>query len=431
MAKIFKASEDADVKQLDFFSTPPTNTSVKDKRYLVVHPVSGITSNTTVLHFQIKANTLHYLDLWNTLLWARIKIRDGDGNIPTAEDNVWVVNHILRTLWKQVEVYIGGKLVTPGTNNYHYKACMGAYLYDLDTYGKKAQMGTELFYEDTPGAHDSLDGDPTNQGTVTRQGLMGGGESCELEGRLGEDVMAIKKLVLNGVPVDIKLYLNRMPVVVMSDDAVKGWRVEIEDAYLKACVADVGSAIVSAQGQSLERGIRAQYFFKQAILNNYTMAQGQRNFSQTIFQGKVPQRIVVAMVSSDRYTGDYRLNPFYFDHFYVSNMSILVNDVSTPGRPMEMNFRKRQYATALNSVQRVNPNILINQESFDKGYALFVFDINPNMNEDELPLQKTGTVRLEMQFDRALPEAVQVLAYGEFLSCIQIDNTRAVQYTPL
>ena len=431
MAKIFKSSEDADVPALDFFSVPHTNASIKDLRYVVIHPVSGITPNTSVIHFAIKPNALNYIYLDRTLLYTRFKVRDGQGYAPTKEDNVWVINHLLRSLWRQVEVSVGGKLVTPGTANFHYKSMIKTLLYQLGSLGEESKMRTEMWAEDTAGAHDSLYGDPTNEGSDARHRWTKTGEAVEMEGRLNEDVLDIEKAMLNGVPIDVKLYVNRNETVLMADNVERKWRIEIEDAHLKLCTAEVGNAIIEAHSDALQRGILSQYFFKQAVLNNFTMSQGQRNFSQTIFQGKVPQRVVVAMVSSDRYMGDYTLNPFNFEHFNVSNMAVLVNDVSTPARPMEMNFEKRQFATALNSVLRTHPNLLIDNRSYDKGYALFVFDINPSMVEDALPLQKTGTVRLELQMDKALSEAVQVLAYGEFQSCIQIDNSRSVMYSPL
>ena len=430
MAKIYKNSEDADVEELDFFSIPNTNASIKEQRHVVIHPVSGITPNTTVLHFPIRPNALTYLSLFRTLLYVRFKVRDQTGAHPTKDDNVWIVNHLLCSLWKQVEVFIGGKLITPGTANFHYKSYIKTLLYRLCTYGAESQMSPELWAADTKGAHDSLDGDPTNEGSDMRKKWIRG-KSVEMEGRLNEDVLAIRKLLLNGIPIDLKLYLNRSETILMSDDPNKTWRLEIEDAYLKLCNVDVSSAIIEAHAKSLEQGILAHYFFKQATLNNFTLGVGQRNFSQTIFQGKVPQRVVIAMVSSDRYSGDYKLNPFNFEHFNVSNMAVLVNDVSTPAHPMEMNFKKHQFATALNSVLRTHPNVVIDHDSYDKGYSLFVFDINPSMCEDELPLQKTGTVRLEMQFQEALPKAIQVLAYGEFQSLIQIDNSRSVVYSPL
>ena len=60
-----------------------------------------------------------------------------------------------------------------------------------------------------------------------------------------------------------------------------------------------------------------------------------------------------------------------------------------------------------------------------------MFDVNSSQNRAELALQQSGNVRLEVQFDDELPEAVQVLVYGEFQSCIQVDQARAIVYTPI
>lgn len=431
MAKIFKNSKDADVKQLDFFATPPTNTSMVDRRYLQFNPVNGITKNTSVLHFSIKPHSLRYLDLKNTLLWVKTKIRDAEGNVPAADDIVFPVNHPLRSMWKQVEVYVGGKLVTTGTANYHFKSMIKTMVHQMKDYGSKSRLMTEIFSEDSPDAHDSLNGDPNNNGQLFRQGLFGGGETVEMEGKLNEDIFDIEKMLLNGVELDVKLYVNRDACSLMSNKSNKEFHLEIEDALLKVATVEVGGELIEAHSEGMKKGGKAVYFFTQAVLNNFTVAAGQNHFSQAIFQGKIPQRVIVAMVDSDRYAGRYDLNPFKFDHFNVRNMCMLVNDVCTPHRPMEMDFRKRQFSTALYSILRVAPNVLINHENFDKGFALFAFDINSSVNPHELPLQRGGTVRLEMQFATPLPNAIQVLAYGEYQQCIEIDESRSVVYNPL
>ena len=49
-------------------------------------------------------------------------------------------------------------------------------------------------------------------------------------------------------------------------------------------MVDIGNVIVSAHHKSLGHGGMAQYFFDQAQLINFTIAQGERNFSETVFQ---------------------------------------------------------------------------------------------------------------------------------------------------
>ena len=129
-----------------------------------------------------------------------------------------------------------------------------------------------------------------------------------------KDVLNIDKYVINGVNFDLKLYPSMSTFVIMSDIPQKEYRIITEEVILKCYTVDIGNAIVSAQHKSLEYSGMVQYFFDQAQLNNFTIAQGQRNFSETVFQGHIPDKIVVAFVEAERYNGCYTLNPFKFDH---------------------------------------------------------------------------------------------------------------------
>ena len=129
MAKMFIQSDDADVKELAVFETPPpTNTLVMERRFLNFHPVSGITPTTNVIHFSVKGLSLKYVDLQHSRLYIRCKIRDMDGGVPD-QDIVFPINHLLQSMWKQVEVFLGGKLVSSGSSNYHYKSMIKTLLY--------------------------------------------------------------------------------------------------------------------------------------------------------------------------------------------------------------------------------------------------------------------------------------------------------------
>ena len=71
-----------------------------------------------------------------------------------------------------------------------------------------------------------------------------------------------------------------------------------------------------------------------------------------------------------------------------------------------MNFQKGQFTLALCNVLRKHPNFIINANSFDNGYCLFVLNVNLSHNEDDLALQNSGNVPLEVQFAEELPEPV-------------------------
>ena len=391
MAKMFIQSDDADVKELAVFETPTTNTSVMERRFLSFHPVSGITPTTNVIHFSVKRLSLKYVDLQHSRLYIRCKIRDMDGGVPD-QDIVFPINHLLQSMWKQVEVFLGGKLVSSRSSNYHYKSMIKTLLYKCQNEGIKKRLCLELFYEDTQGAHDSLNDSPMNEGSYYQKKHTQNGQTFELEGMLNEDALHLDKYIINAVDVDLKLYPLRSSFVLMSDNPQKEYRIVIEEAIFKCCTMDVGNGIISAHSKTLQEGGMAQYFFNQSQINNFTIAQGQRNFSETVFQGKIPHKIVIAFVSSQRYNGNYLLNPFEFNHYNANTMSILVNDVCMPHRPLEMNFQKGQFTSALCNVLREHPNVIIDAKSFDNGYSLFVFNVNSSHDEDDLALQNSGNV---------------------------------------
>ena len=95
--------------------------------------------------------------------------------------------------------------------------------------------------------------------------------------------------------------------------------------------------------------------FNQSQINNFTIAQGQRNVFETVFQGKIPHKIVFAFVSLQRCNGSYSLNPFEFILYNANTMSVLINDVCMPYRPLEMNFQKSHFTLALCNVLREHP----------------------------------------------------------------------------
>ena len=71
----------------------------------------------------------------------------------------------------------------------------------------------------------------------------------------------------------------------------------------------------------------------------------------------------------------------------------------------------------------------ITREYYPRGYALYAFDLSPDLaGEGHFNLAKQGTVRVELEFEAALPNTVAVVAYAEFENVIEIDRNRNVIY---
>ena len=156
MSKMFKYSDDADVPALNIFDTPATNTSVRN-----VRPSTFQTSqppNSESLQFTLTRAGLNYYDLRDIRLFVKAKIVDKDGNPPAEGDNVFPINHLLRTMWSKIEVKFGGKTVTEVTQHYPYKAMIQTLMYEVGCESDLNRLSTEMFYRDQHNHFDQIDG---------------------------------------------------------------------------------------------------------------------------------------------------------------------------------------------------------------------------------------------------------------------------------
>ena len=435
MAKMFKYSRDADIQELSIFNTPPTNTSVKVLQYIHLGTKSRLDSDT--FEWKLNRGDLSYYDLRKLKLAITCKIVDKDGAAPDPNDTVFPVNHLLRSMWKKLDFYIGGINVTGNQENFHYKSMIKTLLYDVQDIGMKNKLCTEFFYEDIGGGFDYInridDGGIYNEGAFQRTTITRDGQEFIIEGSLGEDAFDMDNYMINGVEMKLKLTKNEAPIVIMSDKPDKKYKIKVEEAIVKLPVIEVGPAIVTGHDAGLKEGGMAQYFFKQSKIQRVNVNAYVTTFNATVHDGtNIPERIVVGFIDQKRYDGDYSMNPFLFHHLNIQAISLKVNTRSIPPEEEKYNFKHRSFVPALNHLYVAGNNVIINHNTFDKGYSLFVFDLSPSTEEsDRLALQNSGDVELCVKFSEPVPAGYVAMVYSEFQSCIQIDSLRKVHYSDL
>lgn len=85
--------------QLDIFNLPGTQTAVERMYYQDVLPISQLSGKGTI-EFHISGNNgMEYIDLKNTQLHAKIRIKKADGTSLSSSEYVGPVNLILSALF--------------------------------------------------------------------------------------------------------------------------------------------------------------------------------------------------------------------------------------------------------------------------------------------------------------------------------------------
>ena len=181
----------------------------------------------------------------------------------------------------------------------------------------------------------------------------------------------------------------------------------------------------------------AKYPINRVECTVFSAPRGNYSGNQpNIFQGQLPDRIVIGMVDSTAFNGPFKKNPFNFKNYDMTYLGLTVNGEHLPSKPLQMKFGDAEGANYVSAFQTLfagsnklfqNEENGITRDEYAKGYTLFVFDLTADLcARDHLQPIKNGNVSLEVQFGTALNLAINIMVLGEFQNLIEIDANRNV-----
>ena len=435
MSLLHPASEIATVRELDVFSMPLTQTAVENIYYLDVRPMSTITAN-SVVEFVVGGEGRDYIDLARSRLYIKIRVLHQDGSVinvqallpngspdpaGVTDEDVVPVNLCLHAMWNQIDIYINGSRMSQSSGMYPYKAMIQTQLgYGADA--KDTQLKAQGYRLETGTDLDKFS--KTNQGLFWRYELFKGSKYVDFEGPLLEDVMQLNRYLLNNMKVQIKLYPSQKQFFLMSDEDNKDYKIEVQDIVFKACMVKVNPGVILGHAKAMETR-NALYPYTKYETKSYSVSPDQRTvYLDNLFQGIRPSKLIVAMVTAAAFNGDYKRNPFNFQHFDVSNIALVVDGDTVPGRPLKLDFAHaaggRQFIEAyVNVYEALGQSGTdfgggIDPKHYALGHTLFVYSLDPVIRSNKyINLTKHSNVRLELNFAKPLPETITIIVYTE------------------
>ena len=431
MAFINEHSSECCKSELDLFSVPPTQTSIEQATLVEYHPVSSL-SDGAPIEFDISASGEDYIDLANSQLYVRMKITKADGSPIAQDEKVGPINNLLHSLFSQVDISLNGTQITDSSNTYAYRALIE----DVLSYGseaKKSHLTCSLYYKDEAGKMDTNDpsaGDLTNSGLITRSAYTAGGREIDMVGRLHADIFFQSRYMLNEVNLKIKLTRSKDSFCLMSNEAEQ-YKIKILSAVMRIRKVKISPSVYLAHAKVLETAM-AKYPIKRVICKTFTVPAGHLDFIQEkLFSGQLPTRLIIGCVNNRAFNGDYKTNPFNFQHFTATELSLYLDGQQTTIKPLVMDFANNLYVNAYMSMYTGSNQVNedegnhITRNDFANGYALYVFDLTPDLSEcDSFNLTRSGGVRLAMKFGAALTGTITVITFAEFENVIEIDKHR-------
>ena len=418
--------------KLALFRELPQDLGINSVKWIEYRPTSQLTPGAAVT-FSIPPSPM-YVDLKRSRLHVKCRILKGDGSkLPTIKDKtpneakVGPINNVLGSLWSQVDVSLQQQVITSSVGtNYPYKAYLDTLV--ISGYDAEKKLQAQLFYKDYMSSKEAEPIDGSNAGLLLRSNYFKESKVVDMEGPIFMDICQQDRLILDGVPIDIKLYPKPEPFVLVSSNPSPSYKLKITDAVLKVCMVQASPGIITGHSQALA-STPAHYFIKRSDIKTFAVPQGQFGMTvEDIFQGACPDQVLVGLVSSAAYNGSYTTNPFKFQHYKCNFAAFYLDGQSVPARPLQPNYDTDNYVeafVAFNAGMGVNQSS-ISRKDFANGYCFYVFDLSQHHDSQYQPETKKGNARLELKFAKALPESVTAIVYAKFPATVKIDKSRRV-----
>ena len=474
MSYVHPFSKRCDKSEVDLFSVPPTQQSLERGRWIDYTPISSVQNPDSAITFLI-AGTDEYIDLSKTILTVTGKITKKDGTSKldsNDQSDVAPVNNFLHSLFRQVDVYLNGKQVTPAMGTYAYRSYIETLL-NYDVSAKQSQFSSALYYKDTPGQMDKAgalassitlnyknasgnnDSDKLyvpesgNVGFAKRHQFIKNGNRFVLSGPIFSDIFMTDRLLLNMM--DLKVVLNRssdaFSLMDLNDPTIEP-KVQLTDVVLKVRKVKVDQSVSDGVERMLKQ-TPALYPIRRVECKILTIPEQLPNIRQdNIFSGIIPKSFVFGLVHVDAYNGTYGKNPYNFAHFGVTSVSLTANGQEIPFKLLTLKYPENPegkidpakdteldfdeaYNTLFSGTGKIysNAGLDITREDYPGGYALYAFDLTPDMckSADYFNTVQRGSLTLALTLKKA-DHAIGMVCYGDFENVIRIDAERNAIY---
>ncbi|CAG2210259.1 unnamed protein product [Mytilus edulis] len=197
------------------------------------------------------------------------------------------------------------------------------------------------------------------------------------------------------------------------------------DASFKLCVQKPNAGVLMAHSKLLKDS-SAIYPYVSSSFKIASVSKGEYSHSQNnLFMGEVPSQLIVVLVSSAAYEGDYKRSPYHFPAFDCNFIAMYVDGQSYPAKPLQPNFLGHNVVEAYRSLTAIRKDVNISLSDYTGGYAIYVLNVDENV---DFNTKRREDCRLEVRFGTALSESVTILMYGKFRGFYRSTNPEVYCY---
>lgn len=441
MATVKQPVRGAPPPPYNLFKTRTANDVAVFGHYESVYPVTGIDArNSGPITFAIPG-TDTFIDFNKIYLSIKGhfigKAKDSNQKVIDINDanfpEFGPTNLLPHSMIQTVNVNVCNKSVALGDQHYPYRAYIQYLLNNnkdaLDTIGV-----TEGWCKDS-GDWDAFD-HTKNPALKTRKELGNDKHEYSYTMRLCTPLLQHSEVFLPECNIEIQILKNPNPQFYIMHDPSATMDFIITEAVLHVRKTKTTDQYRLGVEKILSDNIPLEIILGDPRIFTKSLSAGESylHLDYATF-GNLPRRLILGMVDTLAFNGKCDLNPFNFQHFNISKVSLFKNGLPYPTQPVMVDFKKRDftegYRHLLASLQSDNSPFTpdISLKDFENGVTLFSFDMTPDQYGSDEPLNvanRSANIKVSLEFAEPLKKHVTLIVYYDLEMLMTIDSKRNV-----
>lgn len=425
------------LSELDYFEPQVLQMSI-NAEYDRVFGIGQTLVHGGPIEFFIRGADGLYLDLNNSKLEIKAKITNENGTNIAAANVVGPLNDILNSMFMSVEMELGGVLITDPNTKYAFRAI----LENIINYSQivtKTRLLAEGWIKDTAAHQQDTDPAGANEGLHDRaQGFNNSHTVC-LIGRPHLDLFHQEKLIPANINLRLRFTPNTSPFTLKTavpadaEHPQQQYKLQILSARLFIRTKEIAPSLINAQEKILQNH-NYSIPFNRITTKTLAIPNGTTSIEfDNVYQGKLPELIIMVMVSDANMAGGYNINPFNFQHFGVNYICMQANGDQIPRIALQADFANADYIRAYFGVIEalgydVGPNCWdLTPAEWANGYTIWAFKLSPGPIGTVKSPSRVGSARLEIKFAAATAQNITYILLSQQPAEVQIDKYKNVQ----
>ncbi len=419
----------------------PMDMSIEKLVWINFAPIAPLIDG-CMLEFLIMSNSVMYIDLANMLIYCVLRVVHEDGTSLAEDEEVSIINYIVATMWRSVDLYAQQQIISTSGANYAYKA-MFEVLLESDYGDQEGFLKQGLFYKDEAGAMDStnLFTSGANSAFCSRNDFIKGSRPFEVLGRLHVDLARQDRYLMSGIQVNLKLTQNPDSFRIMAapgiDGRVRNYKLQIQQCYLKAPMIKPTPGVLLGHADALLNA-PAMYPFERTEIKTIAIPRGMSSYPMdNLCLTSHPKRLLFALVCSDAYNGDYTKNPFNFKHYNTNYLCLQIDGACFPTQALQPNYPNGIYLESYNTLFSIAPDqrigkprktTTITRDEYPNGYTMYLFNFDGGTQGSDYVSQRIfGLNKMDLKFGENLTENITVVIYNTYNCMMRVDEARNIK----